>query len=172
VRDTIARQFDVDKDSVKYDVEPGSGRYRLGTITFAAKKGKSVDLKKLHESLRETRLGKRTNSKCISLEITAEGDVVVVDKQPRLKVSGTGQEFTLADDPKAKPKEGTKSAYERLKEALAKGEKIARVTGHVQAWSGVWPKVLIALDEKEKTEKPSTKKPELLVVTGFQTVKK
>ena len=46
MRDTIARQFDVDARSIKYDMEPGSGSYRLGTITFAAKKGKSIDLHK------------------------------------------------------------------------------------------------------------------------------
>jgi hypothetical protein len=68
-----------------------------------------------------------------------------------------------------------KTAFGRLKEALAKGEKIAQVTGHVQGWSGVWPKTLSALAEeaeKDKTAKPAARKPARLVVTGFQTVKK
>ena len=45
MRDTIARQSDVDKSSIKYEIEPGTGKYRIGTITFAAMKGKSIDLK-------------------------------------------------------------------------------------------------------------------------------
>jgi hypothetical protein len=167
VRDTIARQFDVDKGSIKFVVDPGTGRYRNGTITFSAKKGKSVDLEKLQDSLRTTRLGKRTRSGVNYLEITAEGEVVAQAKEVLLKVKGTGQQFTLSADPKAKPKEGTKTPYQRLKEALAKGEKIGSVTGRVEGWNGVWPMVL-----KEKADKPAAKKPTLLVVTDFLTVKK
>jgi hypothetical protein len=165
VRDTIKRQFDVDDKSVKYEVEPGTARYRNATVTFAAKTGKSVDLRKLSESLKATRLGKGTRSGVNYFEITAEGEVVVEGKETLLKVSGAEEQLSLGDDPKAKPKEG-KSAYQRLKEALAEGEKITSVTGRVQGWSGVWPEVL-----RELSAAPA-KKRTVLTVTDFETVKK
>ena len=165
MHDTIARQLDVPKDSIKYDLEPGTGRYRVAVITFAPKKGQSVDLQKIHESLKGTRLGKGTRSAVNFFEITAEGDVTVADKDTRLQVSGTGQQFILVDDPKAQPKEGKKTPYQRLKEALAQGEKIANVTGRVQGWNGTWPTVLKALSA-------DAKKPTVLVVTDFLTVQK
>jgi len=169
VRDTIARQSDVDKNSIKYEVEPGTARYRHGTIAFAAAKGKSIDLEKLQKDLKATRLGKGTRSAVIYLEITAEGEVTVNNKDIVLKLSGSTQEFKLIDDPKAKSKEGTGTACQRLRAALDKGAKIANVTGRVQAWNGVWPKVLAEL-EKENNAKAAM--PRLLVVTEFETVSK
>jgi len=169
VRDTIARQSDVDKNSIKYDVEPGTGDYRHGTIAFAAAKGKSIDLEKLQKSLKATRLGKGTRSSVLYLEVTAEGDVAVNNKDIVLKVSGTTQEFKLVDDPKAKPKEGTSTPYQRLRAALDKGAKIAHVTGRVQAWNGVWPKVLQELERENEAKVPM---PPLLIVTDFATVSK
>jgi hypothetical protein len=158
----------VDKSSIKYEIEPGKGRYRNGTITFVAKKGESINLEKILESLKATRLFKGTRSGVNFLEITAEGEVVVVDKQILLKVSGTGEQFRLGDDPTAKRQEGVKPPFRRLQQALAKGQKIARVTGRVQGWSGRWPVVLGELAGKEK---PAARKPALLMVTDFQTVK-
>jgi hypothetical protein len=173
VRDTIARQFDVDAKSIKYDIEPGTGGYRNGTIAFAAKKGKSIDLQKIQESLQATRLGKRTRSGVNYLDITAEGKVAVEGKEAVLEVSGTGQRFVLGDEPKAKRKEGTKAPYQRLKEALARGERVTSVTGRVQGWNGVWPATLKALAERAAKEKegPPAKRATVLVVTGFQTAK-
>jgi hypothetical protein len=98
VRDTIARQSDVDAKSIKYEIEPGTGRYRNGTIAFAAKEGQSIDLQKLQDSLRVTRLGKGTRSGVNFFQITAEGEVVAREKETLLKVSGTQQQFTLGDD--------------------------------------------------------------------------
>ncbi|MCI0456589.1 MAG: hypothetical protein L0Z62_06370 [Gemmataceae bacterium] len=170
MRDTIARQSDVDAKSIKYEIEPGTGRYRNGTIAFSAKEGQSIDLQKLQDSLRATRLGKGTRSGVNFFQITVEGEVVVGEKETLLKVSGTQQQFTLGDDPQAKPKDGTKPAYQRLRAALANGEKIAHVTGRVQGWSGPWPKVLKAL-AAEPGNAPA-QKPALLMVTDFQTVKK
>jgi hypothetical protein len=175
VRDTIARQSDVDASSVKLDIEPGTGKYRNGTITFAAKAGKSVDLQTLLESLKKTRLGAGTRSGVNFLQITAEGDLVIAGNQMRLKVSGTNQEYSLGADPKAKVEEGAKPAYERLQEAVSKGQKIASVTGRIEGWNGKWPEVLPKLLEppdKEKPDQASAKKPALLMVTDFQTVKK
>ncbi len=170
MRDTIARQSDVDKSSMKYEVEPGTGKYRHGTITFAAKKGKSIDLRKIQEDLRATRLGKSTGSGVNYLDITAEGEVAVGDKETLLKVSGAEQQFLLGDDPKVKPKEGEKTAYQRLTDALAKGKKIASVTARVQGWSGRWPAVLGEL--AKETEKKSAKKPSLLIVKDFEIAEK
>src|SRR5262249_19246146 len=101
---------------MKYEVEPGTGKYRLGTITFAAKKGKSIDLPSIQKGLRATRLGDKTNSAVNYLDITAEGEVVVGDKETLLKVNGAGPQFLLGADPKANPKEGEKTPYQRLTE--------------------------------------------------------
>jgi hypothetical protein len=173
VRDTIARQSDVDKSSMKYEVEPGSGRYRIGTITFFAKKGKSIDLEKIHESIKGTRLSGGTRSAINYLEITVEGTVVEVDKKMLLRVTGTMHQFGLSDDPKAKPE--AKTPLQRLREALAKGEKVVTVTGRVEGWSGPWPVVLRELPgapaKGSKEDKPSSKKKALLVVTDFQMAK-
>jgi hypothetical protein len=166
VRDTIARQSDVDKSSMKYEVEPGTGKYRHGTITFAAMKGKSIDLQKIHEALRATRLGGKTNSGVNYLDIMAEGEVLAGDKETRLKVSGGDVQFLLGDDPKAKPKEGEKTPYQRLTDAVGKGKKIASVTGRLQAWSGRWPVVLEEL--AKEAEKKSDKKPTVLIVKDFE----
>ena len=176
MRDTIARQFDVDKDSVKMDVEPGTGSYRIGVITFKVKDGKSLDLAKLHADLKATRLSGKTRSAVNYFEITATGEVAVSGEDTLLKVKGTTQQFALGEDPKAKLKEGEKSPFQRLRDALAKGEKVTSVTGRVQGWSGGWPDVLRALPgEPEKgekeAEKPAVKKPPLLIVTDFQTAK-
>jgi hypothetical protein len=154
---------------MKYEVEPGTGKYRHGTITFAAKKGKSIDLQKIHEALRATRLGKGTNSAVNYLDITAEGEVATQGKETLLKVSGAEQQFVLGDDPKAKPKDGEKTPYQRLTDALAKGKKIASVTGRVQAWSGRWPTVLEEL--AKESEKKSDKKPAVLIVKDFEIAK-
>jgi hypothetical protein len=142
VRDTIARRSDVDTGSLKYDVEPGSGRYRKGTITFHAKKGRSIDLEDIHKSLKATRLGGKTNSAVNYFEITARGTVAEVGNKMILKVAGTQQQFVLKDDPKAKAKEGEKTPFERLRAALANGDKVTNVTGRVEGWSGRWPEVL------------------------------
>jgi hypothetical protein len=158
----------VDASSIKYEVEPGKQKYAIGTITFAAKKGKSIDLEKLQQAIRATRLGGNTNSEVRYLEITAEGDVVVTDKETLLNVSGTKQQFLLGEDPKAKPREDEKTPYQRLQEALAKGKKIASVTGRVQGWSGRWPVVLRELAAEPAKDAP--RKPSVLLVTDFQVV--
>src|SRR5262249_10342076 len=159
---------------MKYEVEPGTGKYRNATITFAARKGKSVDLQKLHKAIRATRLGGKTRSAVNYLEITAEGEVVVVEKDMLFKVSGAAQQFTLGDDPKAKPREGTKTPHQRLKDALAKGAKITSVTGRVRGWSGRWPAALREREcgsgtDEEKPEEAGTKKPTLLTDTDFES---
>ena len=175
MRDTIARQSDVDASSIQYEVEPGQGHYRNGTITFSAREGTSVDLDKLQESIRATRLSGNTRSAVNYLEITAQGEVVVGEEEPLLDVTGTAQQFALGDDPNARPGGASITAYQRLREALARGERIASVTGRVQGWSGPWPVVLRGLAGElakgaEGPVKGAGKRPPLLVVTDFQTV--
>jgi hypothetical protein len=176
VRDTIARQSDVDKSSMKYEVEPGSGDYRHGTITFFPQQGRSIDLAAIHASLRTTRLAGKTRSAVNYLEITAKGEGIVVEKDTRLKATGGVPRFVLGDDPKTDPTEGAKTPFRRLCEALAKGEKVTTVIGRVHGWSGPWPEVLRVLlggptEDQKKSDEPAATKPPLLIVTDFQTAK-
>jgi hypothetical protein len=152
----------VNKDSVKYEVEPGKKKYANATVTFAAAKGQSFDIKDLEADLRETRLGKSTRSGVNYLDVTASGEIVAGEKETVLKINGTKQQFVLSDDPNAKPPADKKTAFQRLQEALKKGEKIATVTGRVQGWKGVWPAVLKELAKADKT---------VLVVTDFEVAK-
>ncbi len=171
MRDTIARQSDVDQSSLRYEVEPGEADYREGTITFSLKGGKSLDLDKLHESIQATRLSGKTRSAVNYLLITAQGKVVVGEGDMLLQVTGTKQQFGLGDDPNAKPKDGA-TPFQRLREALAGGAKVAKVTGRVQGWSGPWPVVLRALAvERVRPDESRARQLPLLIVTDFQIAK-
>src|SRR5262245_37712966 len=101
-RDAIARQYDVDKNSVSLVSEPVQGSYRPGTILFQAKKGRSIDLEKLRESIAATRLSGGTKMSVDWFEITARGELVDRGGELLLKVSGTGEELVLAENPEAK----------------------------------------------------------------------
>jgi hypothetical protein len=146
------------------DVEDRKGSYLIGIITFQTRKGKGLDLAKLHEAIKATRLSGRTRSAVKYFDLTAPGEVTVNGKDTLLTVSGTTQKFALGDDPKAKPKKGEQTPFQRLQAALAEGKKVTSVTGRVQGWSGGWPQVL--------KEDPAAKKLPLLMVTDFQTAKK
>src|SRR5262245_57252602 len=136
-RDAIARQYDVDKNSVTMTCDNTEKKgYRPGTITFQAKKGRSIDIEKLRESIAATRLSGGTNMKMDWLEITATGEITG-RAELVLKVSGSGQEFVL--------REGEKDGLGRLREALGGGAKIASVTGRIQGWNGRFPDVLKAV---------------------------
>jgi hypothetical protein len=173
-RDATARQSDVEAKSVKLAVLTDSGSYRPGLITFTVKKGGSFDLEKLRSNLQGTRLSGRTRMQVKYLEITATGTVMATGKELVLKVAGTNEQFQLGEDPDAKPKEKDKekqkSVLTRLREAVAKGEKVTSVTGRVQGWTGVFPVVLKALLEEQKKE-PEKRKPNVLFVTGFEVGK-
>lgn len=176
MRDTIARQSDVDKNSLQYEVEPGQADYRNATITFYAKAGQSIDLQKLHESIQATRLSGNTRSALNYLEITVQGEVVVVEKDTLVLVTGTTQQLTLGDAPDAKPHDGGQTPFQQLCEALNRAEKVATVTGRVHGWSGPWPLVLRALPgdpapEPGEPDESGAGKRLLLIVTGFQTAK-
>src|SRR5438132_8582028 len=128
--DAIARQYDVDKNRMTLVCETESGNYRPGTITFFPKPGKSLDLRKMEESLRATRLSGGTSMSVTYLDITVLGEVVVKDDSVRLTGAGTSQQFILRG-----AKDDKSGALERLREATAGGAKMVSVTGRVDGWS-------------------------------------
>jgi len=140
-RDAITRQYDVDKNRVTLTCAEGKDSYRPGLITFDAKKGKSIDLTKIHESLTATRLSGGTSMSVDYLEITARGAVESRDKELLLTVSRSGQQFTLVEAPTAI------GVAQKLRDAVARGEKVTGVTGRVQGWTGRFPEVLRQLSK-------------------------
>lgn len=161
-RDAIARLYDVNRNAMTIFCDPGPGNYRAGTITFQAKTGRSIDLEKMRESIAATRLSGGTNMRVEWLEITVRGEVAAAGQELLLKVSGTGQEFGLDGEP------SDPGGLQRLREALAKGAKVTRVTGRVQGWHGRFPDVLKA---QAPTAPGGPKRPTLLV-TDFEVAKK
>ena len=153
--DAIARQYDVNKNSVILFCEPGKGSYRPGTITFFAKKGASIDLYKIRESITATRLSGGTNMSVDYLEITATGQIQAGEKEVLLK-GKDGPVFVLLDGPKAK------DIVQKLRTA---GDKVTSVTGQVQGWNGRFPLMLQALAKTSGQERLQ------LLVTGFETAK-
>lgn len=142
-RDAIARLYDVDARLMKLtplprDKRPNVGNYLPGLIEFEAKKGKTIDLDQMHESISATRLSGNTGMRMDYLEITVRGEVIERDKELVLKVSGTGQELVLVEDI------DIKGGLEKLRTALADGAKVPVVTGRVQGWFGGFPAVMSA----------------------------
>jgi hypothetical protein len=157
-RDAITRQYDVEKNQVTLTCAEGKESYRPGVITFHAKKGKSIDLTKIRESLTATRLSGGTGMSVQYLEITAFGTVEASAQDLLLTVSGTGQQFTLAEAPTAK------GMAQKLRDALERGEKVTGVTGRVQGWSGRFPDVL-----RQLAKAPAV---QTLLVIDFEVAKK
>lgn len=153
-RDATARLYDVDADNVGLEI-------KTGTITFRAKKGRLVDLDKLHESIWATRLSGKTGMAMNWIDVTAVGEVVFDQARPRLKVAGSEQTFVLADDAKTPRKADEKSPFARLQEALDRGEKVVSVTGRVEGWGGHFPDFLKSLP----------KQPRVILVKEFEVAK-
>jgi hypothetical protein len=162
-RDAIARQYDVDKNRTLLICETDKGRYRPGTITFFPKKGKSLDLRKMQESLRATRLSGGTAMSMTSLVLTATGEAVVKGDSVLFEVSGTTQKFLLKE---GATKGDVKTPLQLLRAAVAAGEKVVSVTGRVDGWNGTFPVVLRALAQQPADA------PVVLFVTAFETGKK
>jgi hypothetical protein len=161
----------VDKNSVKISVPAERGEYLPGIITFHAKKGKSIDLAKMRDSLLATRLSGSTGSGVDWLEITATGEGVPGDKETLFKVAGTAQEFVLASEP------SSGAVFQRLREALARGERVRSVTGRVEGWKGNFPVLLRALAGQplkltDQLTRPVAGPRTVLFVTDFDTVKR
>jgi hypothetical protein len=151
---------DVDKDSVKLDADKG-------VLTFQAKKGKSLDPNKLLDAIKKTTF----HSTLSYLEVKADGEVVIGEKETLLKVNGGTQQFVLGPDPDKKPKEGETTPFQRLKEAASKGEKVVSVTGRVQGWGGDFRRGKKAQDAK-KAAPAEQKGPRLLIVTEYEIAKR
>jgi hypothetical protein len=145
-RDATARQYDVDADAVRLDIKKGE-------VSFRAKKGRLVDLDKLHESIWATRLSVGTGMALNWIDVTAVGEVVVEKDRVVLKVNGSEQQFVL--------KAGDKATFARLRDAAGRGEKTLSVTGRVEDWGGGFVKFLNALP----------KKPRVIEVKEFEPVK-
>ena len=156
-RGAIARLYDVDDDSLVFKKFNIKNKYDHATVTFQAKKGKLIDLGKLHESLWATRLSGGTRSGVICLELTTVGEVVQNGKETILKVAGTDREFILVGDVKAKPQDAKKSMLSALLKARESGDRQLNITGYVDGWVGRWPGVL---------SRSPVKRPRLMV-TGF-----
>ena len=160
-RDAIARQYDVDADSILILQPPGQrGSYQLGTLEFTPKKGRSIDLDRMCESITATRLSGGTSMGMDYLEITARGEVIKRDKELVVKVSGTGQELVLSEESTAK------GELQRLREAVARGDKVSTVTGRVPGWSGRFPVALAAWAKAPDVQKRK------LAVVDFKVEKK
>jgi hypothetical protein len=156
-RDAIARQYDVERNSMILTCAEGKGSYRPGTISFEPKKNRTLDLTKIRESITATRLSGSTGMSVEYFEITALGAVEVRDKETLLTVSGTGQQFSLIESPSAK------GQLQKLLDALGRGEKVTSVTGRVQGWTGVFPVVLRELANERQVQN--------LMVVDFVTKK-
>jgi hypothetical protein len=160
-RGAIARLYDVDDDMVVFKKFNIKNRYDHATVTFRAKKGKLIDLRKMHESIWATRLSGGTRSGVICLEVNVVGEVALRGDETILEVHGTDQQFVLVGDVKAKPQDAKESALLALRQAVAGGEKRLFVTGYVDGWVGRWPGVL---------SRPAAKRPRLMVIS-FLAVK-
>ncbi|MCH8047058.1 MAG: hypothetical protein IID44_25425 [Planctomycetes bacterium] len=158
MRDAVARQVDVEKDSVKLSCEEGEGKYRPGKITFQAKKQRSIDLGKIQKSIAATRLSGHTNMRVDYLQITVRGSLRLHGKEPVLQVSGAGQQFELAAD--------DRDLEKLLLEAAGRSEETVTVVGRVDGWSGRFPVVLRTLAKRYGTD---GKTPILLVISSLKT---
>lgn len=135
-------------------------KYDQATIEFRAHSGMLIDLDKLHESLWATRLSGGTRSGCISLQVTAIGEVEQTGSEILLNIDGTDRQFVLVGDVEAKPKDPEERALPALREAVARGETHLNITGYVDGWVGRWPGLL---------REPPERRPRLMVI-GFESV--
>ena len=155
--DATARLYDVDEDSVVFKKLQKTKRYDQGTVTFRARKGKLIDLDKLHESIWATRLSGGTRSGLVSLDVTAVGEVVETKGSIVLKVNGSDSQFVLMRSPDEKQA----ASFGEL-QAVAGTKVVFRVTGRIDKYVGRWPEVL--------RNRPTN--PRRIVVTAIEVVKK
>lgn len=163
-REATARLYDVQRSSVVLKKFTEKDKYDIGSITFRAKKGRLIDLDKLHESIWATRLSGGTRSGLVSLEVTAVGEAVVRDNETIFEVAGSNAHFVLEKNPedKARNKNKDNDGLEELRAAVNAGEKVVSVSGRIADYAGRWPQVLAR----------SPKKPRRILVTGFKTAER
>jgi len=155
-REATARLYDVDEDSVVFKKLNQTEKYDQGVITFRARKGKLIDLDKLHESVWASRLAHSTRSGLVSLDVVVIGEAIQTRDGMRLKVSGCESEFVLVEG----PSEEQAKAFAQLAEAAADQRQAVRLTGRVDNYKGRWPSLY---------SKPIAK-PRRLLVTSFEKV--
>jgi hypothetical protein len=154
--DATARLYDVDEDSVVFKRLRKTAKYDQATVTFRARKGRLVDLDKLHESIWATRLSRGTRSGLVNLQVTAIGEIVQSDDQLLLKISGSDKQFVLAKN----SADEHAATFADVK-AVAGANSVVRVTGRIDNYKGRWPSVL----EKQP------EKPRRVLVTGVEVIK-
>jgi hypothetical protein len=132
--DATARLYDVDEDSVVFNRLDKTKSYDQGKVIFRARKGKLIDLDKLHESVWASRLSGGTRSGLVSLEVTVIGRVVTSGGTTILNVEGSKKEFVLGEH------SDEKFAAELSK--LQKRSGVVRITGLIDNYRGRWPSVL------------------------------
>jgi hypothetical protein len=142
--DATARLYDVDEDSVVFKKLQRTEKYDQGTITFRARKGRLIDLDKLHESIWATRLSGGTRSGLVTLEVTAIGHVVASKDKTVLRVAGSEAEFLLGRNPDAKHT----AVFGPLKKMPR--ENVVKLTGRIDNYTGRWPKVLASMPENPR----------------------
>ena len=150
--DATARLYDVDEDSCLFKKLQKTEKYDQGTLTFRARKGKLIDLDKLHESIWATRLAHGTRSGLVTLEVVAIGEVVKAQDGTLLNVSNSDSQFELA---KGSSKDG-EAVFAELKDAATAGQ-VVKVTGVIDGYKGRWPALF-------KKKLPRTRR---ILVTGF-----
>jgi len=155
-REATARLYDVDEDSVVFKKLNQTEKYDQGVVTFRARKGKLIDLDKLHESVWASRLAHGTRSGLVSLDVVVIGEAIQTRDGMRLKVSGSESEFVLLTG----PTEEQANAFAQLAEAGADERQVIKLTGRVDDYKGRWPSLF---------HKPVAK-PRRLLVTSFEKV--
>jgi hypothetical protein len=133
--DATARLYDVDEDSVVFEKLQKTQKYDQGTISFRSRKGKLIDLDKLHESIWATRLSGGTRSGLVSLEVTVIGEVSVVKGKNVLLVTGSDKIFVLAEHSDGKHAD----AFGSLQTGA---DKRVTLTGIIDNYVGRWPSLL------------------------------
>lgn len=134
--DATARLYDVDEKTVVFRKLDKSQRYDQGTVTFRARRGKWIDLDKLHESIWATRLSGGTRSGLVSLQVTTMGRVVASEGKTMLQVDGFGTPFILERHPDAEHA----TAFDKLESISS--DRVVTVTGVIDDYKGRWPDVL------------------------------
>ena len=154
--DATARLYDVDEDSVVFKKLQQTDRYDQGVVTFRARKGRLIDLDKLHESIWATRLSGGTRSGLVSLEVVAVGEAIRTQDGMLLKVAESDSQFVLA---KAPDKEHS-ALFAKLQEAAAGTSQRVKVTGTIDNHKGRWPSLY----------RNPPAKPRRILVTAFEAV--
>jgi hypothetical protein len=154
--DATARLYDVDEDSVVFKRLDKTDSYDQGVFTFRARKGKLIDLDKLHESIWATRLSGGTRSGLVSLEVVAIGKLINTQNGVILRVAGADAEFVLA---KSTTPEHTE-AFSQLMNSEGNANRLIKVTGVIDNYQGRWPTLFEKQPDKVRR----------ILVTGHEVV--